>query len=63
MNFGECAGRLAGPVARLMGWSPDQFWASTPAEVQCALTLEGAPAETVSRDEVARLAALHPDKE
>lgn len=31
--FGPAAARLAGFCAVAFGWSPDQFWQATPAEV------------------------------
>ncbi|MBX9796091.1 phage tail assembly chaperone [Sphingomonas sp.] len=31
--FGERAARLAGLAGVLFGWSPDIFWAATPAEL------------------------------
>lgn len=43
-RFGPAAGRLAGLAARLLGWSPDQFWASTPAELAAALSPSAPPA-------------------
>jgi uncharacterized phage protein (TIGR02216 family) len=42
--FGPAASRLAGLAARLLGWSPDQFWASTPAELAAALAPSSPPA-------------------
>ena len=37
MNFTDTAARLAGQVARLLGWPPDTFWQCTPAELAMAL--------------------------
>ena len=33
MSFAEHAGRLAGFAGAVLGWSPDGFWAATPAEL------------------------------
>ncbi|MDB5696059.1 MAG: phage tail assembly chaperone [Sphingomonas bacterium] len=33
-DFGLSAVRLAGLCSVLFGWSPDQFWRATPAEVR-----------------------------
>lgn len=35
--FGHSAQLLAGHVARLLGWRPDEFWRATPAEVATVL--------------------------
>lgn len=35
--IGEAALRLLGLMARLAGWSPDRFWAATPADVAAVL--------------------------
>jgi len=32
-RFGPAAGRLAGLAGVAFGWSPDRFWAATPAEL------------------------------
>ena len=38
-RFGEIAGRLAGHAGLLLGWRPDEFWNTTPAELAAILTL------------------------
>ena len=35
--FGPGAVRLAGLMARLAGWCPEQFWRATPADVAAVL--------------------------
>jgi len=37
MTFGEAAARLASAASLLLGWRPDEFWKSTPAELALAL--------------------------
>ncbi len=32
-TFGTSAARLAGFAGAVLGWSPDAFWAATPAEL------------------------------
>jgi len=62
-TFTEAAGRLAGLAGALLGWRPDEFWRSTPAElaaVQRALAGEQAPA--ASRADLARLMERYPDE-
>lgn len=41
-RFGEAAARLSGQAALLIGWSPDTFWAATPAEI-AAIVMAAAP--------------------
>ena len=36
-GFGDAAARLCGAASLLLGWRPDEFWNSTPAELALAL--------------------------
>ncbi|SEH17416.1 phage conserved hypothetical protein [Sphingopyxis sp. YR583] len=36
-RLGPAAIKLAGVMARVAGWRPDEFWAATPADVRAAL--------------------------
>jgi Phage tail assembly chaperone protein, TAC len=36
-GFAPAATRLAGLATLLLGWTPDQFWAATPAELGAIL--------------------------
>lgn len=36
-RLGRVAVALAGVMARVAGWRPDEFWAATPADVRTAL--------------------------
>lgn len=36
-QLGPGAIRLAGVLARVAGWRPDEFWAATPADVRAVL--------------------------
>ena len=36
-RFGDHALRLSGAAIRLTGWTPDAFWAATPAELAAIL--------------------------
>jgi hypothetical protein len=36
-RLGPAAIRLAGVMARVAGWRPDEFWAATPADVRAVL--------------------------
>ena len=36
-RFAATAGRLAGQVPALLGWTPDAFWRATPAELAAVL--------------------------
>jgi uncharacterized phage protein (TIGR02216 family) len=61
MTFGERAAALAGYAATLLGWRPDEFWHSTPAEFATALGLGQQDAEQVGRADIERLLKLFPD--
>jgi uncharacterized phage protein (TIGR02216 family) len=37
MTFANAAARLCGQCALALGWRPDEFWRSTPAELDCVL--------------------------
>lgn len=62
-TFGNRAAELAGHAASLLGWRPDEFWESTPAELACALGLEHEAGEAVGRTDIERLLTLFPDKQ
>lgn len=50
-SFGVSAVRLAGQAGLLLGWSPTQFWAATPAELAALLAAALPPqGEGISRD-------------
>ncbi len=55
-HFAGGARRLSGLVPRLLGWSPEAFWSSTPAELSAILAPEagGEPAP-LSRADLNRL--------
>lgn len=36
-RLGSAAIALAGVMARVAGWRPDEFWAATPADVRAVL--------------------------
>lgn len=36
-RLGPAAVTLAGVMARVAGWRPDEFWAATPADVRAVL--------------------------
>lgn len=62
-RFGTGAARLAGFAGAVLGWSPDQFWQATPAElagVVAALSGEGgaAPPDATT---IARMREAFPD--
>lgn len=48
--------QLAGLVGRMLGWRPDEFWRTTPAELAAILTGDGASGVApLSRREFDRL--------
>ncbi len=61
-TFGAVALRLAGFCGVVLGWSPDRFWRSTPAEVAAVVAvLSPPPAAPVGRDVLDRLKEAFPD--
>lgn len=55
-SFAAGAARLAGLVARALGWRPDDFWTATPAELAAILASDGdIPAAGLGRDELTTL--------
>ena len=58
-SFGEGAVKLAGLAARLLGWTPEEFWRATPAELAAALHDD--TVEPVAGEELARLRERFPD--
>lgn len=41
-RFGEAAARLSSAASLMLGWRPDEFWNSTPAELALAMVLSDA---------------------
>ena len=61
--FGSGAVRLAGLMGRLAGWSPDQFWQATPADVAAVLAAwaEDDDAASMERGALAAMMERFPD--
>ncbi len=60
--FAEAALRCWHAAALLLGWRPDEFWTSTPAELAASLGQAGeGQVEPVSQDMVAKLRERFPD--
>lgn len=55
MSFGQCALALCGLAARHLGWRPDEFWRSTPAELLAVLAPAGDPAGPLDRATLQRM--------
>lgn len=61
-DFGTSALRLAGFCGVVLGWSPDNFWRATPAEVGAVVHALSPPqAPPVDRDLLDRLKEVFPD--
>lgn len=63
-EFAAAALRLSGFAGAVLGWSPDRFWAATPAElgaVVAALTGREAAVAPPDADTVAKLREAYPD--
>lgn len=62
MTFADAAARLAGLAGAILGWGPDAFWRSTPAELAAVLAALAPPREAGLRpDELAALRERFPD--
>jgi uncharacterized phage protein (TIGR02216 family) len=60
-RFGDRAVELAGFASALLGWRPEEFWRSTPAELATALGLDGEPGAEMDRSSLERLLSRFPD--
>ena len=58
-RFCEQAVRLFPLAARALGWTPDTFWAATPADLALALTEPGTAGAGLTRAEFDRLLKDH----
>ena len=59
--FGETAAQLSGVAAMLLGWRPEEFWNSTPAELALALSPPSGDAEPVDPIRIDELKRRFPD--
>jgi Phage tail assembly chaperone protein, TAC len=62
VTFADNAASLSGQCTLLLGWRPDEFWNTTPAELACVL-LAMTPEITVppTLTEIAKLKEAFPD--
>ncbi len=60
MTFAS-ATQTAARVAASLGWSPDVFWAATPADLRTALGLDLALPAAAAATDLARLMEAFPD--
>ncbi|MBR0553895.1 phage tail assembly chaperone [Stakelama marina] len=61
-RFADAAARLAGVAGVMFGWSPDAFWAATPAELGALVgALRGDAGEGIDRAAIDRLQEMFPD--
>ena len=61
-EFSLAARRLAGLAGGLLGWRPNEFWGSTPAELTTVLeALAGTDEAPASRQDLERLMERFPD--
>ena len=60
--FSQAAARIAGLAGALLGWRPDEFWNSTPAELAAILgAMAGDGAQPLAGEELGRLMEIFPD--
>ena len=61
-TFAQGAGRLAGQAGAVLGWSPDAFWAATPADLAAVVAaIAGEAADPPDAVTIARLKEAFPD--
>ncbi|MEA1014812.1 phage tail assembly chaperone [Sphingomonas sp. LY54] len=61
-TFANSAARWAGLAGLLLGWRPEEFWRSTPAELAAIVSaMRGQEPPTASRAEMERLQEMFPD--
>ena len=60
-RFGDAAARLCGAASHLLGWRPNEFWESTPAELALALRAPDAGAEGPDPATIEELRRRFPD--
>ncbi|WP_447760252.1 phage tail assembly chaperone [Sphingopyxis panaciterrae] len=62
-RIGPAALSLAGVMARVAGWRPEEFWAATPADVRAILAgwVEDDAAPAMGRDALAAMMEVFPD--
>lgn len=61
MSFGAAARVAARVAAALLGWTPEIFWAATPADLRNALGLDLATEAPADATLLARLMEVLPD--
>ena len=62
-RFSDAAERLAGLAGALLGWRPDEFWRSTPAELGAVLgAMLPSTDDAVSRGDLHQLMQQFPDQ-
>ena len=64
MSFFKAAARLAGVAGWLLGWRPDEFWRSTPVELEAVFRAargEDEPEAGMDGAELERLRGAMPD--
>lgn len=57
-RFAESAVRLAGFAGAVLGWSPDQFWRATPAELGAVVAVLGGRDDSPAPPDAATLKTL-----
>lgn len=62
MTFAQAAGRMAGQAGVAFGWSPDAFWAATPAELGALVqAVRGDAPDPCTQATIATLKERFPD--
>ena len=63
MTFADAAVRLAGFAGAFLGWTPDEFWRATPAELEAVVIALKGEGEAPPPDAatIARMREADPD--
>jgi len=57
-SFAQAAERLAGFAGAVLGWSPDAFWAATPAELLTVVRVLGGASDEAAPPDAGLVAAM-----
>jgi uncharacterized phage protein (TIGR02216 family) len=62
-TFGRAAARLSGAASLLLGWRPDDFWNSTPAELALAMIIADGDGQAPDAGTIEALKQRFPDQQ
>jgi uncharacterized phage protein (TIGR02216 family) len=62
-TFGRAAARRSGAASLLLGWRPDDFWNSTPAELALAMIIADGEGQAPDARTIEALKQRFPDQQ